>query len=59
MSVFNIGLDVPGAGIFSLFVLKGQPLLLGMGVWFGAAVFGAVISAALLVITRKSKLKKQ
>ena len=53
MSVFNIGLDVPGAGIFSLFVLKGQPLLLGMGVWFGAAVFGAVISAALLVITRK------
>lgn len=59
VSVFNIGLDVPGAGIFSLFVLKGQPLLLGMGVWFGAAVFGAVISAALLVITRKSKLKKQ
>ncbi|WP_455795224.1 PTS 2-O-a-mannosyl-D-glycerate transporter subunit IIABC [Clostridium butyricum] len=59
VSVFNIGLDVPGAGIFSLFVLKGQPLLLGMGVWLGAAVFGAVISAALLVITRKSKLKKQ
>ncbi|MDU1337746.1 MAG: PTS 2-O-a-mannosyl-D-glycerate transporter subunit IIABC [Clostridium butyricum] len=59
VSVFNIGLDVPGAGIFSLFVLKGQPLLLGMGVWFGAAVFGAVISAALLVLTRKSKLKKQ
>lgn len=59
VSVFNIGLDVPGAGIFSLFVLKGQPLLLGMGVWFSAAVFGAVISAALLVITRKSKLKKQ
>jgi len=59
VSVFNIGLDVPGAGIFSLFVLKGQPLLLGMGVWFGTAVFGAVISAALLVITRKSKLKKQ
>ncbi|ALR90493.1 PTS 2-O-a-mannosyl-D-glycerate transporter subunit IIABC [Clostridium butyricum] len=59
VSVFNIGLDVPGAGIFSLFVLKGQPLSLGMGVWFGAAVFGAVISAALLVITRKSKLKKQ
>ncbi|KHD14699.1 PTS 2-O-a-mannosyl-D-glycerate transporter subunit IIABC [Clostridium butyricum] len=59
VSVFNIGLDVPGAGIFSLFVLKGQPLLLGMGVWFGAALFGAVISAALLVITRKSKLKKQ
>ena len=59
VSVFNIGLDVPGAGIFSLFVLKGQPLLLGMGVWLGVAVFGAVISAALLVITRKSKLKKQ
>ncbi len=51
VSVFNIGLDVPGAGIFSLFVLKGQPLLLGMGVWFGAAVFGAVISAVLLVFS--------
>lgn len=59
VSMFNIGLDVPGAGIFSLFVLKGQSLFVSMGVWFGAAVLGAVISAALLVITRKAKLQKQ
>lgn len=59
VAMFNIGLDVPGAGIFSLFVLKGQSTLLNMGVWFGAAVLGAVISAALLVITRKMKLSKE
>lgn len=59
VSVFNIGLDVPGAGIFSLFVLKGQSTLVSMGVWFGAAVLGAIISAALLVITRRIKLNKQ
>lgn len=60
VAMFNIGLDVPGAGIFSLFVLKGgTSTFANMGVWFGAAILGAAISAALLVITRKMKLNKQ
>ena len=55
----GIGLDVPGAGIFSLFLLKG-----GVGgvanaaIWFFAAVIGAAVSTVLLVALRKSKLRK-
>lgn len=60
VAMFNIGLDVPGAGIFSIFMLKdGSTMLMNITVWFGAAVLGAIISAILLVITRKMKLKKQ
>ena len=55
----GIGLDAPGAGIFSLFLLKG-----GVGdvanaaIWFFAAVIGAAVSTVLLVALRKSKLRK-
>lgn len=59
VAIFNIGLDVPGAGIFSLFVLKGASLPLAMTVWFGAAVIGAIISAFLLIVLRKQKLAKK
>lgn len=56
----GIGLDVPGAGIFSLFLLKdGMNAFANAGIWFFAAVVGAIVSAALLVVLRKSKLKKQ
>jgi 2-O-A-mannosyl-D-glycerate PTS system EIIABC component len=59
VAVSHIGLSVPGAGIFSLIVLKGGSSLLQADlIWFGAAVLGAVISTALLVITRIQKLKK-
>ena len=58
VAMFNIGLDVPGAGIFSIFVLTADNIPLAMIVWFGAAVIGAIISAVLLVITRKQKLAK-
>lgn len=60
VSVFNIGLDVPGAGIFSMFLLKSpQSSILAATVWLGSAVIGAIISTGLLVLTRKNKLKKQ
>lgn len=59
VAIFNIGLDVPGAGIFSLFVLKGASLPLAMVVWFGAAVIGAIISAFLLIVLRKQKIAKK
>jgi 2-O-A-mannosyl-D-glycerate-specific PTS system IIC component len=60
VAVFGIGLNVPGAGIFSLFVLQGTSSgLVKAGIWFGAAMIGAAISATLLVVTRKMKLAKQ
>ncbi|TCN26205.1 2-O-A-mannosyl-D-glycerate-specific PTS system IIC component [Mesobacillus foraminis] len=58
VAYFNIGLDVPGAGIFSLALLKGQPLLAAAGIWFGAALIGAFISMVLLIATRKNKINK-
>ncbi len=53
----NIGLDVPGAGIFSLFMLQGGTgsSFASAGIWLGAAVLGGVISGILLVATRKHK----
>ncbi|MFI3237291.1 MAG: PTS 2-O-a-mannosyl-D-glycerate transporter subunit IIABC [Lachnospiraceae bacterium] len=54
----NIGLDVPGAGIFSIFMLTGENAFVSALVWFGAAVVGALISGVLLVVTRKAKNKK-
>lgn len=60
VALFGIGLNVPGAGIFSLFVLQGTASsFVKAAIWFGSAMLGAVISAALLVITRKMKLNKE
>jgi 2-O-A-mannosyl-D-glycerate-specific PTS system IIC component len=59
VSYFKIGLNVPGAGIFSLALVKGQPLLLADVIWLGAALIGALISMVLLIITFKSKFKKE
>ncbi|MFG6147748.1 PTS 2-O-a-mannosyl-D-glycerate transporter subunit IIABC [Halobacillus sp. B23F22_1] len=59
VAFFGIGLNVPGAGIFSLALLEGQPLVLGASVWLGSALIGAFISMILLILSRKHKLKKQ
>lgn len=59
VAYFNIGLNVPGAGIFSLALLKGQPALLAASIWLGAALIGALISMVLLIATRKNKLRKE
>jgi 2-O-A-mannosyl-D-glycerate PTS system EIIABC component len=59
VAYFDIGLNVPGAGIFSLALVKGQPLLLAASIWFGAALIGALISMILLIATRKNKLMKE
>ena len=59
VAMCNIGLDVPGAGIFSMFLLKDG--LGGMGnalIWFFAAVLGAVISTVILVALKKMKYDK-
>ncbi|ANU24177.1 PTS 2-O-a-mannosyl-D-glycerate transporter subunit IIABC [Planococcus donghaensis] len=56
---FNIGLNVPGAGIFSLALVQGQPALIAAGIWFGAALIGALISMVLLIGTRKVRIKKE
>lgn len=59
LATFGIGLDVPGAGIFSIFVLTCEYLspFMAMIIWFFSAVLGAIISAFLLVVTRKRKLR--
>ena len=59
VSAANIGLDVPGAGIFSIFMLKADSPILAAITWTGAAVIGAVVSAFLLVVLRKRKMKNQ
>lgn len=58
VAYFGIGLNVPGAGIFSLALLQGQSFLFGATVWFGSALIGAVISTFLLLYTRKHKKDK-
>ncbi|GKZ02036.1 PTS 2-O-a-mannosyl-D-glycerate transporter subunit IIABC [Paraclostridium bifermentans] len=59
VAFFNIGLQVPGAGIFSLALLEsGMTGVTAAAIWFFAAVLGAIISASLLIITRKQKLAK-
>lgn len=59
VSYFHIGLNVPGAGIFSLALLKGQPILAAAGIWFGAALMGAAISMFLLICHTPAKNKEQ
>ncbi|SEN00296.1 PTS 2-O-a-mannosyl-D-glycerate transporter subunit IIABC [Lihuaxuella thermophila] len=59
VAFFNIGLNVPGAGIFSLAFLQGQPALMAAGIWLGAAVLGALVTMVLLIATRKNKLRKE
>ncbi|WKF77934.1 PTS 2-O-a-mannosyl-D-glycerate transporter subunit IIABC [Lactiplantibacillus plantarum] len=60
VAYYAIGLNVPGAGIFSMFLLKG-----GIGglmnplIWLGAALLGALISTILLILLRKQKLNKK
>lgn len=57
VTLSNIGLSVPGAGIFSLLVLQGAPLWKAGAIWLGAALIGTFISTALLVVTRAHKLR--
>ncbi len=55
----GIGLDVPGAGIFSMFLLKdGQGSAVNALIWFFAAVLGALISTSMLVFLKKLKYNK-
>ncbi len=56
----NIGLDVPGAGVISMFMLK-SPMdpFMAAAIWFGAAVVGAIVAGILLIVLRKAKLKKK
>ncbi len=56
----NIGLNVPGAGIISLFLLtESAPVtnpFMAAAIWFFAAVLGAIISTIMLVALRRAKL---
>lgn len=55
----HIGLNVPGAGIFSLALLQGKTIWTAAFIWLGAACLGACISTMLLIISRKRKLQSE
>lgn len=59
VAYLGVELSVPGAGIFSLALLDGQPIILAGIIWLGAAILGAAISMFLLIATRKGKIKKE
>ena len=55
----NIGLFVPGVGLFSLLLLTDGIGLIGNAlVWFFAAIIGAVVSTIVLLILRTIKAKQ-
>ncbi len=59
VALCNMGLDVPGAGIFSIFMLKdGMGAMMNGIIWVGAALVGAFISTIILVALRKWKTSK-
>ncbi|EQA0591168.1 PTS 2-O-a-mannosyl-D-glycerate transporter subunit IIABC [Escherichia coli] len=59
VGAMNIGLSTPGAGIFSLFLLhdNGAGGVMAAIGWFGAALVGAAISTAILLIWRRHAAK--
>ncbi|BDZ85897.1 PTS system 2-O-alpha-mannosyl-D-glycerate-specific EIIABC component [Escherichia coli] len=59
VGAMNIGLSTPGAGIFSLFLLhdNGAGGVMAAIGWFGAALVGAAISTAILLIWRRHAVK--
>ncbi|EFA4124527.1 TPA: PTS 2-O-a-mannosyl-D-glycerate transporter subunit IIABC [Escherichia coli] len=59
VGAMNIGLSTLGAGIFSLFLLhdNGAGGVMAAIGWFGAALVGAAISTAILLIWRRHAVK--
>ncbi|EER8585833.1 PTS 2-O-a-mannosyl-D-glycerate transporter subunit IIABC [Escherichia coli] len=59
VGAMNIGLSTPGACIFSLFLLhdNGAGGVMAAIGWFGAALVGAAISTAILLIWRRHAVK--
>ncbi|EFF8510835.1 PTS 2-O-a-mannosyl-D-glycerate transporter subunit IIABC [Escherichia coli] len=59
VGAMNIGLSTPSAGIFSLFLLhdNGAGGVMAAIGWFGAALVGAAISTAILLIWRRHAVK--
>nr|EEX4456447.1 PTS 2-O-a-mannosyl-D-glycerate transporter subunit IIABC [Escherichia coli] len=59
VGAMNIGLSTPAAGIFSLFLLhdNGAGGVMAAIGWFGAALVGAAISTAILLIWRRHAVK--
>ncbi|HAM9187967.1 TPA: PTS 2-O-a-mannosyl-D-glycerate transporter subunit IIABC [Escherichia coli] len=59
VGAMNIGLSTPGAGIFLLFLLhdNGAGGVMAAIGWFGAALVGAAISTAILLMWRRHAVK--
>lgn len=59
VALSGVGLQTPGAGIFSLFLLLDASLgaLTAAAIWFGAAIIGTIISSVILISWRKMSSK--
>lgn len=59
VALSGVGLQTPGAGIFSLFLLLDASLgaLTAAAIWFGAAIIGTIISSVILIFWRKMSSK--
>ncbi|MGX9740703.1 PTS 2-O-a-mannosyl-D-glycerate transporter subunit IIABC [Pseudocitrobacter corydidari] len=59
VGAMNIGLQTPGAGIFSLFLLQdgGLGRVMAAAGWFGAALIGTAISTCILVLWRRQAIQ--
>ena len=58
VAICDMGLFVPGVGLFSMLLLTdGIGLIGNAAVWFLAAIVGAVVSTVILILLRKWKVK--
>lgn len=59
VGAMNIGLQTPGAGVFSLFLLQdgGLGRVMAAAGWFGAALIGTAISTCILVLWRRQAIQ--
>lgn len=59
VAICDMGLFVPGVGLFSMLLLTdGIGLIGNAAVWFLAAVVGAIVSTIVMIILRKQKVKR-
>ncbi|MGL4676056.1 MAG: PTS 2-O-a-mannosyl-D-glycerate transporter subunit IIABC [Brevinema sp.] len=61
VAYYAIGLNVPGAGIFSLFLLEPNNIVEGImasSIWFFSAVLGAIISTIILITWKQNAVNK-
>lgn len=59
VSYYNIGLDVTDVGVLSMFMISYENNILGVLIWLGAAIIGALCSATMLSLLKKEKFESE